>query len=353
VFTRFINKIKELKVSRRKNKNKGKKGKSNSKPNLTVTNTAKPKFSTDKPKVEIEELEETMRSRPMTLRFSPIAWAKFLFMRDIGDTEVGGFAITLPDDLLYVDDFVLPKQECGMASVDFKDESVADIVDDMIDEGLKPEQFLRIWIHTHPSMSASPSKTDEDTFERVFGKCDWAIMAIISTDGDKYCRLQVNSGPIPGYFEIPIEVDYESYDFPASDSEAWEKEYKEKVEKMTYSYSGYSGYKGGYGYHDWPGYPNYGGGYPDYAKTIAHFRNPRTPAGFVTPADKDDDSEIAVVSGWEDDDFDIKNIKVPLSIPDEILQHITPNQLCLLEDMTPHEREYVLDDIRRRFKIGD
>ena len=41
---------------------------------------------------------------PPTLRFSPTAWAKLLFLRDLGDTEVGGFGISAADDLLYVED---------------------------------------------------------------------------------------------------------------------------------------------------------------------------------------------------------------------------------------------------------
>jgi proteasome lid subunit RPN8/RPN11 len=341
MFVNFFDKIKDIVVGKNKNKNKKKGG-------APVVN-----IKTTKPKVEVKELKETIGSRPMKLRFSPTAWAKFLFMRDIGDTEVGGFAITMPDDLLYVDDFVLPKQECGGAHVDFDDESVADLVDDMVDEGLKPAQFLRIWIHTHPSMSASPSITDEKTFERVWGGCDWAIMAIISTNGDQYCELRVNGGPLPGSFEIPIEVDYESYDFPASDSEAWEKEYKEKVEKVQYSYSGYAG-PGYHGYHgygaddDWHGYPNY-------ARTIAHFRNPNAePVGFKPSADgKKDDTELRVVGGYNKDEAKIVSVKTPLCIPDEILQYITPNQMGLLEDMSPYEREYVLDEIRERFKLGD
>jgi proteasome lid subunit RPN8/RPN11 len=284
----------------------------------------------------------------MKLRFSPTAWAKFLFMRDVGDTEVGGFAITMPDDLLYVDDFVLPKQECGYASVDFDNESVADFVEDMVDQGLRPEQFLRIWIHTHPNMSASPSKTDEDTFDRVFGKCDWAIMAIISSNGSQYCRLQINGGPLPGSFEIPIEVDYESYDFPASNSDAWAKEYDDNVEKVFYTYTG-----GGYHGYGWDGYPSYARGVSQYTPYKGGHAQP---AGFTTPSkgsDKEDDTEIAVVSGWDKSDFDIVPVKTPMSIPDELLQHLTPNQMSLLEGMSPYEREYVLDELKERLKIGD
>ena len=39
-----------------------------------------------------------------TLRFLPSAWAKLLFLRDYGDTEVGGFGITAADDLLLIED---------------------------------------------------------------------------------------------------------------------------------------------------------------------------------------------------------------------------------------------------------
>jgi hypothetical protein len=329
-------------VGRRRNKNKNKKNRSKGRAAVVNIRTAK------NPKPPVEELEESLGSRPMKLRFSPTAWAKFLYMRDVGNTEVGGFAVTMPDDLLYVKDFVLPKQECGYASVDFDDESVADLVDDMIDEGLKPAQFLRIWIHTHPSMSASPSTTDEKTFARVFGKCDWAIMAIISTNGDQYCELRVNGGPLPGSFQIPIEVDYESYNFPASNSEEWAAEYNEKVEKVQYTYAG-----GG----NWHSYGSAGAhgdwnGFPEYSRTIAHFRGKDTePIGFEF--DEDDDN-LVVVDGFDDEeDRNIIPVKTPLSIPNEILKHISPNQMSLLEDMSEHERQYIYDDIRERFKIGD
>src|SRR5262245_50863551 len=43
----------------------------------------------------------TVRRKPATLRFSPTAWAKLLFLRDLGDSEIGGFGITPSDDLLY------------------------------------------------------------------------------------------------------------------------------------------------------------------------------------------------------------------------------------------------------------
>ena len=46
--------------------------------------------------------------------------------------------------------------------------------------------------------------TDEQTFDRVFGKCDWAIMAIIAKGGQSYARLRFGVGP---HAEMEIEGD--------------------------------------------------------------------------------------------------------------------------------------------------
>src|SRR5690349_11203509 len=63
--------------------------------------------------------------RPPTLRFTPTAWAKLLFLRDRGPTEVGGFGITDRDDLLLVTDLKLVRQDCSSISVAFDDLAVA------------------------------------------------------------------------------------------------------------------------------------------------------------------------------------------------------------------------------------
>ena len=157
------------------------------------------------------------------LRFSPTAWAKLLYLRDAGDTEIGGFGITSAADLLLVEDVVLVEQTSTWISVDFCDRSVADFFDAQVDAGRQPEEFGRIWIHTHPASSAQPSSTDERTFQRVFGTSDWAVMFILARGGQTYCRLRFNVGP-GGEVAIPVEVDYSS-SFAASDHDGWHEEY--------------------------------------------------------------------------------------------------------------------------------
>ncbi|MEI8195287.1 MAG: hypothetical protein WCI73_05200, partial [Phycisphaerae bacterium] len=161
--------------------------------------------------------------RSPVLRFTPTAWAKLQFFCHAGDTEVGGFAVSSPDDPLLVLDFVTVHQRVSCITVAFDDDAVADFFDVQVDLGRKPEQFARCWLHTHPGNSPTPSMTDEETFGRVFGSCDWAIMAIVARGGQTYARLRFNLGP-GGQIVIPLAVDYQ-VPFAASDHEAWTQEY--------------------------------------------------------------------------------------------------------------------------------
>jgi hypothetical protein len=162
------------------------------------------------------------------LRFSPTAWAKLLYLRDLGDSEVGGFGITAADDLLLVEDVQLVRQVCTGASVAFDDQAVADFFDRQVDQGRRPEQFGRTWIHTHPGDFAQPSQIDEETFARVFGRTDWAVMFILARRGQSYARLRFHVGP-GGELDLPVRVDYARL-FAASDHAAWREEYLANVQ---------------------------------------------------------------------------------------------------------------------------
>jgi len=163
------------------------------------------------------------------LRFSPTAWAKLLYFRDRSDTEIGGFGVTDAKDPLLVQEFMTVEQRVTSVSVSFDDGAVADFFDSQVDAGRRPDQFARIWLHTHPGESPTPSMVDEETFERVFGRCEWAAMFVLGRTGKTYVRLRFNVGP-GGEGEIPVEVDYRR-PFGPSDHEAWETEYRAHVRK--------------------------------------------------------------------------------------------------------------------------
>lgn len=164
------------------------------------------------------------------LQFTPTAWAKLLYLRDCGDTEVGGFGVAAADDVLLVEDVQLVRQRCTWASVTFDDDSVADFFDRQVDEGLRPDQFARIWVHTHPGDCPRPSMTDESTFDTVFGRCDWAVMFILACSGQCYARLRFNVGP--GFeAEVPVAIDYRR-PFSGSAVERWQEEYAANVQVL-------------------------------------------------------------------------------------------------------------------------
>jgi hypothetical protein len=168
------------------------------------------------------------RQCPASLRFSPTAWAKLLFLRDLGDTEIGGFGITPSHDLLFVEDLQLVRQTCTPLSVEFDDQSVADFFDEEVDAGRRLEQFSRIWVHTHPADSPQPSGTDERTFARVFGLADWAVMFILASGGQCYARLRYNVGP-GADVELKVDIEY-SRPFAATDFESWHDEYQANIQ---------------------------------------------------------------------------------------------------------------------------
>ena len=124
----------------------------------------------------------------------------------------------------------------GLPTVAFEDDSVADHFDACIDRGLVPRRFARIWIHTHPGNSPHPSFTDEGTFTRMFGNCDWSVMFIVTQNSRTYARLAFSVGP-GGTRLLPVRVDWAAWptilqlpQYPLSQStHDWQKEYQENV----------------------------------------------------------------------------------------------------------------------------
>lgn len=171
--------------------------------------------------------------RSPVLSFAPLAWLKLQWFCHQGDTEIGGFGITDKRDPLYVEEFITVRQTVTSVSVRFEDQAVADFFDTCVDRGLKTENFARIWIHTHPGSSAEPSGTDEQTFARVFGSCDWSVMFILSRTARTYARLAFAAGP-GGELLVPTNVDWASLpndlalrrSLPVAD---WEQEYADHV----------------------------------------------------------------------------------------------------------------------------
>lgn len=212
----------------------------------------------------------------MSLFFTPYAFAKLIFFRDKGPTEISGMGITDIDQLNVVKDIKLIKQSCTSITTEFDDTAIADFFEDMVDAGYHPKQFGRVWIHTHPGNSASPSNTDEETFAKAFGKCDHAIMAILARGGESYARLQI-ANPMRVVQKLSVHIAY-NMSFPGSDHEAWAKEYSDCVteQQIVQNFAG-GGWTNNGDYQTWAG------------------AREKKPATSVATQDEDDALEIMAI----------------------------------------------------------
>ncbi len=172
------------------------------------------------------------------LRCSPLAWLKWQYLCHAGPTEVAGFGLSSCIDPLYLEDILVIGQRTTPSTVSFDDAAVADLFDQMIDRKIPPPRFARVWLHSHPGASATPSSVDEATFKRVFSACDWSVMAILSRSSATYARIQFSAGP-GGSFEIPIVVDWQSWpDTGSLDAHLaqWRQEYEQHIKPVTFDF---------------------------------------------------------------------------------------------------------------------
>lgn len=166
------------------------------------------------------------------LKFKREVWDKLIYLRDKGNTEIGGYGISDPDDPFLITDFVMVKQDAGPATVDFDDEGLTDHLIEFADKDVEPWQCTRCWIHTHPGNSAHPSGTDEVTFRDMFGEMSWGIMFILAKDSSYTCRMICKSEPVEVVFDLPVKVlPYET----ATEHPEWDAEYDDKLTRKTYA----------------------------------------------------------------------------------------------------------------------
>lgn len=144
-----------------------------------------------------------------SLRFSQLAWQKLLWFRDRGNTEIAGWGITRIDDPLLVVDFRTILQRTTSSSYIFDDDGLCESIESWRAEGLKPDQFNRISIHTHPGNSATPSTVDWNTYSdpHIQGSLPWLVMMILAKGGETSAMLRVSAEGGPTVCKsIPVNV---------------------------------------------------------------------------------------------------------------------------------------------------
>lgn len=173
-------------------------------------------------------------------RFSPYAYQKVIYMRDKGGTEVSGFCITDPNEKDLITDFQLVKQACTSVTTDMDKEGMSDFLTNMAEQDIAPAECMRVWLHTHPGSSPSPSGTDEKTFSELLANFPYIVMLIIARGGAKFGRIGFTQG-CGGYADVDWDVDWEIAG-EAVDFEEWDAEYEAFITEEVIGRVSPSGY---------------------------------------------------------------------------------------------------------------
>ena len=237
--------------------------------------------------------------RPLEVVFTLEAWAKIEhFVKKSKSDEVSGFGIGSVDNPMKVEDFHLIKQVVGGTHTEIEGPALAEHVALMARQGIEPFRCMRVWIHSHPfsSNTPSPSGTDTDTILNVLGEADWAVMVIVSSECQPSTTYAELMARIPFLnrklrIKIDVKVPWESVLNP-SQVESLDSEFTANVSKRQIGaivkYSGgtksVSVWPGGEGYFDGA---EYGCGHftPNSAQDaerpfLSHF-NPKKSEGLV------------------------------------------------------------------------
>lgn len=110
---------------------------------------------------------------------------------------------------------------------------------------LPPQNSFRVWLHTHPGNSPSPSSTDREEFNKLLAMGQpWLVMLIIAQDLSIHGEVGFKVGDEYLRGDASLQVDWSLISDEPIDVDALEKEYDEMVSTKTFSYTPtvFSGY---------------------------------------------------------------------------------------------------------------
>lgn len=114
--------------------------------------------------------------------------------------EVSGLGIVDENDPSRVIDFFIVEQVCTGTSTEMDQEAVANLIADMRDKGISPSRW-RVWWHSHATMKAFFSGTDEDNVERYASeKALWSVV----TNHEDARRVAAGQAPSEMYIRVDL-----------------------------------------------------------------------------------------------------------------------------------------------------
>lgn len=165
-------------------------------------------------------------------RFTPAAYQKIVWCLRKTSNEVGLFGISSANDICLIEDVVFVPQISRPATIEMED--LNQYVEKMSLQGIPPGRCFRVWIHTHPGDSTTPSMTDEQTFTELLADHPWFVMMIFGRNLSASCAVGIKSPRMR--VSCAVEVDW-SIPCTAVDFEQLDAEFTENVVEGKYTYN--------------------------------------------------------------------------------------------------------------------
>lgn len=164
-----------------------------------------------------------------TLMLSHEAHQRIMAYTRAVDTEISGFADCVYNEeanMFFVNTVYLLKQQAGGADVEIDDDSLAELMEELIEQGVT--QMPQLWWHSHATMSTFFSGTDESTM------CDlkndsYMVSLVVNKAGSMKAVLNLWK-PVALTLDMAVDVEEQTEDIP----EDIRLEVEEKVSRRIY-----------------------------------------------------------------------------------------------------------------------
>ncbi len=166
-----------------------------------------------------------------TLSLSPTAWSKLRYFRELEDVEVGGFLISAPYDLMYIEDVRLVRQKSSRFNTEIDRAGMNEFFAEMVAENLPDESYAHAFFRTHRDDDPELMDRDEELLEHLLGERTWSILLNLTTGDRVSARMHFNVGP-GAVVVLDVRVAFHR-PFSAGDHDAWRAEFDRNVELLA------------------------------------------------------------------------------------------------------------------------
>lgn len=173
---------------------------------------------------------------PYFIWVSPSAMKKMELYCKHCNKEIGwlGTVERVEHNTFYVKDTLLFKQEVHSATCELSPQDMMKIVEEAMEvdaeQGMRLNNELRLWGHSHVNMTVTPSGQD-NTQMNTFAYCDYFIRVIANKSGDLFFSIWDYKNNVK-ITDVPYEIYYPDN----VDESAIEAEIAEKVAEMAVTY---------------------------------------------------------------------------------------------------------------------